>query len=309
MIPPILTILNDAFGFQGAPGAGPNALAAPQAALISAIAQGVLGGKLDWNLIGLGALIGVGVVIVDEVLRATKRGSLPPLAVGMGIYLPMTLTLLIPVGAFLGWTYDKWAERSAPNPEFAKRLGVLMATGLIVGESLFGVVFAAIVGATDNDAPLALVDGIRLGGPARPCWCSPGRSPGSTPGPGSEVGGVMRRGCIASARCLLAAAPRGGRSRDAVRRPLRDQPDGDGRRAGAAARTAVSATRFDYGAVSEESEGKWAVEGRHVVLTTDPMPPPAECDRGFASACFDQTPLTRDGENLHPVSAGTRGSS
>ena len=158
VIPPILTILNDAFGFQGAPGAGPNALAAPQAALISAIAQGVLGGNLDWNLIGLGALIGVGVVIVDEALRATKRGSLPPLAVGMGIYLPMTLTLLIPVGAFLGWTYDKWAERAAKNPEFAKRLGVLMATGLIVGESLFGVVFAGIVGATDNDAPLALVE-------------------------------------------------------------------------------------------------------------------------------------------------------
>ena len=116
MIPPILTILNDAFGFQGAPGAGPNALAAPQAALISAIAQGVLGGNLDWNLIGLGALIGVGVIIVDEVLRATKRGSLPPLAVGMGIYLPMTLTLLIPVGAFLGWTYDKWADRTADEP-------------------------------------------------------------------------------------------------------------------------------------------------------------------------------------------------
>ncbi|MBA3547276.1 MAG: oligopeptide transporter, OPT family, partial [Nannocystis sp.] len=53
VIPPILTILNDAFGFQGAPGAGPNALAAPQAALISAIAQGVLGGSLDWGLIGL----------------------------------------------------------------------------------------------------------------------------------------------------------------------------------------------------------------------------------------------------------------
>jgi len=157
VIPPILTILNDAFGFQGAPGAGENALAAPQAALISAIAQGVLGGKLDWNLIGIGALIGVGAIVVDEALRATKRGSLPPLAMGMGMYLPMSLTLLIPIGAFLGWTYDKWADRRATHPEFAKRLGVLMATGLIVGESLFGVVFAGIVGATDNDSPLALV--------------------------------------------------------------------------------------------------------------------------------------------------------
>ena len=157
VIPPILTVLNDAFGFVGAPGAGPNALAAPQAALISAIAQGVLGGNLDWNLIGLGAGIGVAVVIVDELLRASKRGSLPPLAVGMGIYLPMSLTLLIPVGAGIGYLYNKWAAR-APDPKFAERLGVLMATGLIVGESLFGVAFAAIVGATDNDSPLALIE-------------------------------------------------------------------------------------------------------------------------------------------------------
>ena len=157
VIPPILTVLNDAFGFQGAPGAGPNALAAPQAALISAIAQGVLGGSLDWGLIGLGGAIGVGVIIIDEILRKTGKRSLPPLAVGMGIYLPMALTLLIPIGATIGFFYNKWAER-APNPAFAERLGVLMATGLIVGESLFGVTFAAIVGATDNDSPLALVD-------------------------------------------------------------------------------------------------------------------------------------------------------
>ena len=157
VIPPILTILNDAFGFQGAPGAGPNALAAPQAALISAIAQGVLGGSLNWGLIGLGGAIGVGAIIVDEVLRKTGKRSLPPLAVGMGIYLPMALTLLIPIGAAIGTVYNKWAKR-APNPAFAERMGVLMATGLIVGESLFGVAFAAIVGATDNDSPLALVD-------------------------------------------------------------------------------------------------------------------------------------------------------
>ena len=157
VIPPILTILNDAFGFQGAPGAGPNALAAPQAALISAIAQGVLGGSLDWGLIGLGGAIGVAVIIIDEILRKTGKRSLPPLAVGMGIYLPMALTLLIPIGAAIGSAYNKWAER-APNPAFAERLGVLMATGLIVGESLFGVAFAGIVGATDNDSPLALVE-------------------------------------------------------------------------------------------------------------------------------------------------------
>lgn len=156
VIPPVLNLLNDTLGFQGAPGADANSLAAPQAALISAIAQGVLGGDLDWKLIGWGALIGVGVIIVDEALRFTKRGALPPLAVGMGIYLPMALTLLIPLGALLGRLYDNWAMRR-PNAEFAQRMGVLLATGLIVGESLFGVVFAMIVGATGQDTPLALV--------------------------------------------------------------------------------------------------------------------------------------------------------
>jgi putative OPT family oligopeptide transporter len=156
VIPPILDLLNTAFGFQGVPGAGITALAAPQAQLISAIAQGVLGGNLDWGLIAIGAGIGVVAVIIDELLRKMKRGSLPPLAVGMGIYLPMALTLLIPIGALLGYFYDKWAAR-APVPEFAQRMGVLLATGLIVGESLFGVIFAGIVAATNKDAPLAIV--------------------------------------------------------------------------------------------------------------------------------------------------------
>ena len=156
VIPPILTVLNNAFGFVGAPGAGPNALAAPQAALISAIAQGVLGGSLDWNLIGIGAGIGAAAVAVDELLRRSGKYSLPPLAVGMGIYLPMSVTLFIPVGAAIAWFYNSGAKRAA-NPGFAERLGVLMATGLIVGESLFGVAFAAIVGATDSDSPLALI--------------------------------------------------------------------------------------------------------------------------------------------------------
>jgi putative OPT family oligopeptide transporter len=164
IIPPILSLLNAAFGFQGAPGAGPNALAAPQAQLISAIAQGVLGGNLDWSLIGLGAGIGVVVVIIDEVLKkTTARYSLPALAVGMGIYLPMELTLLIPLGALIGWLYNRWA-RGAANPDFAERLGTLMATGLIVGESLLGVAYAGVVagaekaGSSDSGNVLAVVE-------------------------------------------------------------------------------------------------------------------------------------------------------
>ncbi|WP_303758932.1 OPT family oligopeptide transporter [Sphingobium yanoikuyae] len=156
VIPPVLDLLNSAFGFAGAPGAKATALPAPQAALISALAKGVLGGDLDWGLIGFGAGIGVVVVALDELLGKTGKMRLPPLAVGMGIYLPMALTLLIPVGALIGHFYNRWSLRQA-NPEFAERMGVLMATGFIVGESLFGVAFAGIVASTDSDAPLALV--------------------------------------------------------------------------------------------------------------------------------------------------------
>jgi putative OPT family oligopeptide transporter len=156
VIPPVLDLLNSAFGFAGAPGAGPNALPAPQAALISALAKGVLGGDLDWSLIGIGAGIGCVVVLIDELLGKAGKLRLPPLAVGMGIYLPMALTLLIPVGAVIGHFYNRWSLRQS-NPEFAERMGVLMATGFIVGESLFGVAFAGIVAATDSDAPLAIM--------------------------------------------------------------------------------------------------------------------------------------------------------
>ena len=157
VIPPILDLLNTTFGFQGAPGAGEDALAAPQAALISAIAQGVLGGDLDWGLIGTGAAIGAGAILFDELLRKSGKRSLPPLAVGMGIYLPMALTLLIPVGAIIGHVYNRWAARAA-DPAFAERMGVLAATGLIVGESLFGVAFAGIAAWTGNPEALAVVE-------------------------------------------------------------------------------------------------------------------------------------------------------
>jgi uncharacterized oligopeptide transporter (OPT) family protein len=147
--------MNTAFTFQGAPGAKETALAAPQAAIISTIAQGVLGGDLDWSLIRQGAIIGVVAVIVDELLKRSsgKRLHLPPLAIGMGIYLPLEADLLIPFGAALGWFYNRWALQSK-SPAFAERMGVLMATGLIVGESLMGVIYAfAVAGAEKAGSP------------------------------------------------------------------------------------------------------------------------------------------------------------
>ncbi|MBV9549604.1 MAG: OPT/YSL family transporter, partial [Alphaproteobacteria bacterium] len=145
----------EAYGFAGAPNLHAitgKPLAAPQANLISALAQGVIGGKLDWSLIRTGALIGVGIVALDELCRARGWLRLPPLAVGLGIYLPMSATLPVCVGAVLGWLYDRRARS-----EHTKRLGVLVASGMIVGESLFGVVNAGLVKAFETEGPLSVV--------------------------------------------------------------------------------------------------------------------------------------------------------
>jgi putative OPT family oligopeptide transporter len=156
VIPPVLDLLNVAYGFAGAPGVGADALAAPQAALISALALGVLGGDLNWQMIFIGAGIGVVAVIVDELLGRAGKLRLPPLAVGIGIYLPMAVTLPVVLGAVLGRLYDNRAER-ARNPETMKRMGVLMATGLIVGDSLLNVAFAGVVAASGSGSPMAIV--------------------------------------------------------------------------------------------------------------------------------------------------------
>ena len=168
VIPPVLDLLQKAYGFAGAPGATAKALAAPQAALISALAKGVLGGDLDWNLLGKGALLGVALVVIDEVIKRTRKpgshAQLPPLAVGLGIYLPMATTLMVVVGAFVGHAWERHAD-TTKRPASAKQLGVLLASGMIVGEGLFGVAIAALTVFSGKDAPLAVV-GDSFGGTA-----------------------------------------------------------------------------------------------------------------------------------------------
>jgi putative OPT family oligopeptide transporter len=170
VIPPVLNLVNQAYGFVGAPNATAHSLAAPQAGLISALAKGVIASDIDWSLIITGALIGVGVIVLDEILaRTTRHMRMPPLAVGLGIYLPTQSTLMIVVGTVVGWLFDRRAERT-PRPEATKQLGVLLASGLIVGESIIGVVISAIVVFSGVGAPLALVGtgfetaGIIIGG-------------------------------------------------------------------------------------------------------------------------------------------------
>jgi len=159
VIAPVLNLLARAYGFAGAPNlnvVAPNPLPAPQATLISALAQGVIGGQLEWTMIGIGALVGVGLIILDAALGAMKKLRIPPLAVGIGIYLPMSATFAVIVGAVLSHWYDRRAK-TTPNPARTQRRGTLFASGLIVGESLWGVVNAGLIVGLSKDAPIGLV--------------------------------------------------------------------------------------------------------------------------------------------------------
>lgn len=156
VVPPVLNLLNESRGFvETATHTAP--LAAPQANLMASLASNVISQHPDWRMIGIGAVIGLVVIALDALLGLRKAIRLPPLCVGMGIYLPMAITMPVVLGAMLGYSYRRfWAAKTA-DPEHAQRLGVLVASGMIVGESLFAVFMAGLIGIFNSDTPLALL--------------------------------------------------------------------------------------------------------------------------------------------------------
>ena len=174
-IAPVLNLLYQAYGFTGAlPRAemDPNAaLSAPQATLMTTIAQGIFNASMDWNYILIGVGVGVVAIIVNLILKSTTASlTLPPLAVGMGIYLPPTLEVPLIVGSFLSYFVGRYliarakmraGELAEYDVEQSNRRGVLFASGLIVGESLIGVIIAVIIVLSvttgGGESPLQLV--------------------------------------------------------------------------------------------------------------------------------------------------------
>lgn len=174
VIAPVLEILYHAYGFAGAMPRDTmdpsQALSAPQATLMMTIANGIFSGNLEWSYIFFGIGLGVVLIIIDSVLKksSANRFALPALAVGMGIYLPPTINAPLIIGATLSWLINRhienYAIRNGKDKEElkkkAERYGTLFAAGLIVGESLIGVLLAFIIAASvtsgGSDAPLAL---------------------------------------------------------------------------------------------------------------------------------------------------------
>lgn len=144
---PVLMLLDRAYGFAGTGRAGDNALAAPQANLMASVARGVFSNELPWTFIIIGVAVAVGIVFLDEIQR--RRNSafrLPVLAVTIGIYLPFELAVPIFLGGLIRWAVEKRKPAGQPSASDTAALtensGLLLASGLITGEALMGVVLA-----------------------------------------------------------------------------------------------------------------------------------------------------------------------
>ncbi|WP_199919459.1 OPT family oligopeptide transporter [Helicobacter enhydrae] len=158
VVAPVLNLLYDAYGFidhlprEGMSNA--NALSAPQAILMATIADGIFKNTLNWHYINLGIMLGIFFIFLNFLL-SKKSISLPPLAIGMGVYLPPIITIPIFTGALLAYIASKKVSNNAQDQESFKKRGTLLASGLIVGESLMGILLAGyIVANLGTDAPI-----------------------------------------------------------------------------------------------------------------------------------------------------------
>ena len=165
---PILTLLLKAYGIGIPTAAHPDPLSAPQATLMAAVADGVFRGGLPWGMIGVGMLLAVGVIILDETLKARESSfRTPVLAVAVGIYLPFELSVAIFIGGLVAWAVkqgQKHAAATAPADQQARlkqaadtgnRHGLLFAAGAITGEALVGILLAIPIVVAGNADVLA----------------------------------------------------------------------------------------------------------------------------------------------------------
>ena len=164
---PVLNLLADAYGIGVATEAHPKPLPAPQATLMASVSKGLFGGQLPWDMIAIGALIGVAIIVLDETLKA--RGSsfrTPVLAAAVGIYLPLELMTPIFIGGVIAHLVERHLRRRGTDQaglERANRKGLLFAAGVITGEALMGIGIAIPIVTSGRADVLALPPSMQFG--------------------------------------------------------------------------------------------------------------------------------------------------
>jgi putative OPT family oligopeptide transporter len=132
-----LVILHQGDILSGGTGFGGRNLPAPQASLMALLSQGIVGGQMAWPLIVVGMLMGFGFILMQ-----VKS----PMLVCVGMYLPLETTFAIFVGGLIKGLVERINLRRQHNDAQKARvenIGVLLAAGLIAGEALVGLLFAA----------------------------------------------------------------------------------------------------------------------------------------------------------------------
>jgi len=146
VLAPVLMLLYRAYGFRGQPGAGPDALTAVQANLMASVSRGVFRGGLPWAYVFMGMGIAAGVIMADLYLESVKSAfRIPVLAVAIGFYLPLELSVPIFAGGLIHYAVKAYHARSKTTKEQIEasgRNGLLFASGLITGEALMGILLA-----------------------------------------------------------------------------------------------------------------------------------------------------------------------
>lgn len=151
---PVLELLLQAYGMGGVfphPGMNPaQMLPAPQAGLMAALAQGVIGHDLPMNMMVVGGIIAVVCILIDE-FGKRRDFALPVLAVGLGIYLPPEIIMPTLMGGAIHFLVSRQlkkrvkkeaAEEQQALITRAEEGSVLLACGIVAGSSLMGVVLA-----------------------------------------------------------------------------------------------------------------------------------------------------------------------
>ncbi|QIL91063.1 oligopeptide transporter, OPT family [Microbulbifer sp. SH-1] len=171
-IPFVLSILDQGYGIGRVSPLNPEAtpLSAPQASLMRDLSTGIFGAGIEWNYIFIGFVLAAVLILLDEIQK--RRGALfrfPVLAVAVGVYLPLGLSIPI----FLGGLLAHWQQKRRGTHE-AEGKGLLLASGLITGEALMGVIVAILAVSAPGRVPylgdFALATWLGLAGFALCFW-------------------------------------------------------------------------------------------------------------------------------------------
>lgn len=164
----ILSLLHRAYGIgipvDNTPEAAGRMLSAPQATLFANLTRAMFTDEqLPWDMVWIGAIVAVGIIVIDEILRVKTKYRAYPMPVAVGIYLPFGTTSGLFLGGVIAWIMQLITKKRGPEAtERAHTRGTLLSSGLIAGESLTGITLAGVIIFFNTPLPKTIIDSTLL---------------------------------------------------------------------------------------------------------------------------------------------------